>query len=358
MSRFRFLALFATLVALASVFVACGGGDDGDGGGNSGEDPQQLVENFLLEGVKSGELDFSMHVNVKGEDPGEFEVNLSGPFEQGEKGELPQLEMSAEISGEGEDLEGGLTLLTDRAFVDYEGTSYEVDPTTFSFVKAALERGQQQGGDQDFTACQKAAEGIKFSQFTDNLKNEGSADVEGTETTKVSGDVDVPGFIDTFFQLAESPACASQLESAGSLPKEELEDARDEVLDAIKRSHVEVYVGEDDIARKLVLEMTVAPKDSDDEVDMELEATLTGVNEEQSFSTPSDAKPLEDLFDKLGVNPLELLEATQGEGLDGLLEGITGGSDPGGGSQDAYAECLREATKTAADLQKCASLLN
>jgi hypothetical protein len=370
LSRFRILALFATLVALASVFAACGGGDDDS---SSGDDPQKLVESASLEGVKSGELDLSLNVNAEGDEGGEVEVNVSGPFEAGAKGELPQLEMTAEASGtvDGEDLDfdGGITLLTDRAFIDYEGTAYEVDPTTFGFVRSAFEQAQQQGGKEDVTACQKAAEGIEFSQFADNLRNEGSADVDGTSTTKVSGDLSVSGSIDALIKLTEDPACSSQLEAAGPLPLSELEEAKGELSKAIEKAHVDLYVGDDDIVRKMALELTIAPPEAKDEkVELEMEITLSGVNEEQDFSSPDNAKPLEDLFKQLGVNPLELLEAGGSGGLGGLLEGLggsaLGGSSPGGGSsgggeipgQNEYAKCLREA-RTTADLQKCTSLL-
>lgn len=368
MSRFRILALFATLAALATVFAACG---DSDSDSSAGGDPQKVIENASLEGVESGDLDLALHIKAEGDEGGDVDVNLSGPFEVGGKGELPQLGLSAEISGsaDGEDIDfdGGLTLLTDRAFIAFEGTDYEVDPTTFGFLESALERSQQQSGEEDITACQEAAEGIKFSQFADNLENDGSADVDGTSTTKVSGDLNIDGAIDAVIKLTEDPACSSQLEAAGPLPIGELEEAKGEVSKAIEKAHVDLYVGDDDIVRKVDAELTIAPPDAAGEkVELELEMTLSGVNEEQTFSSPSNAKPLEDLFQELGVNPLELLEAGGDEGLGGLLEGIIGGgssgsssSGGGGGSNgDAYAECLREAAKTATDLQKCASLLN
>lgn len=371
MSRFRILALFATLLALAAVFAACGGGSS-----SNNEDPQKVVEEASLEGVKSGELNLSMHVKAEGEEGGEFNVNLSGPFEQGAKNELPQLEMTAEAEGEGQgeeiNFEGKLTLLTDRAFIEYEGTPYEVDPTSFGFLKSAFEQAQQQGGSEGgVTACQKAAEGIKFSQFADNLENEGSEDVGGTSTTKVSGDLNVSGAIDAVIKLTEDPACSSQLEAAGPLPLSELEAAKGQISKAIKKSHVEINVGEDHIIRKFAIELTIEPPEAKGEkVELELELELSGVNEQQSFSKPANAKPLEALFKKLGVNPMELLEAGGSEGLGGLLEGITGGSVGGGSSsgggsessgpsaqaQKEYVKCLQQA-KNAADLQKCSSLL-
>lgn len=360
MTRFRIFVLFAVLSALAVVLTACGGSD----GDSSGEDPQKVLENASLEGVKSGNLDLAVNVKSEGKEGGDVDVSVSGPFEAGAKGELPQLELSAEANGkagdENLDFEGGLTLLTDRGFVEYKGTDYEIDPTTFGFLKSAMEQAQQQEGAEsgDITACQKAAEGIKFSQFAEQLVNEGSADVEGTDTTKLSGDLDVSGGIDALIQLTEDPACSSQLEAAGPLPLDELEEAKGELSKAIKAAHVDLYVGDDDIVRKVAAELTIQPQGAGDEkVEVELEMTLSDVNEEQSFSAPSSAKPLEGLFKELGVNPLELLQGAE-NGIGGLLEGLgagSGGSSDGSGNDAAYRECLQEA-ETTADLQKCASL--
>lgn len=376
MSRIRIFALFATLAVLAGVFAACGGG----GSDTSNEDPQKVIEKASLEGVKSGEIDMSLHVDAEGKEGGQLDVSLSGPFEAGAKGELPQAEVSVEAKGNARgddiDFDGALTLLTDRGFVEYEGTSYEVDPTTFGFLKSAFEQAQQQeGSEADPTACQKAAEGIKFGQFAENLENEGSEDIDGTSTTKVSGDLDVNGGIDALIQLTEDPACSSQLEAVGPLPLSELEEAKGELSKAIKMSHVEIAVGDDNIVRRFAMELTVEPPQAKGEkVEIEMELTLSGVNEEQSFEEPSNAKPLEGLFKQLGVNPLELLEAGSSGGLGGLLEGVMGGSSSGAssgdssssggssepgvsaGAQKAYVQCLQKA-QTPADLQKCARLL-
>jgi hypothetical protein len=364
LTRFRILALFAVLTAIAAVFAACGGSDDG-GGGSSSEDPQKVVESASLEGVKSGSLDLTLHATSEGKEGGDVEVKLSGPFEAGAKGELPQVEMTAEANGSagGEDLdfEGGLTMLTDRAFIDYEGEAFEVDPTTFGFLKSAFEQSQQKEGAEsgDITACQKAAEGIKFSQFADELVNEGGVDVDGTQTTKVSGDVNVSGGVDALIQLTEDPACSSQLEAAGPLPLSELEEAKGELGKAVKKAHIDLYVGDDDIVRKIAVELTIQPPEAADEtVELELELSLSGVNEEQSFSEPSDAKPLEALFKAANISPEQIEGLIEG-GVGGLLEGIDGGSSGsssgGSGSSKAYSECLQE-VETSADLQKCASL--
>ena len=368
MSRFRTFALFAALLALAATLAACGGSSKSD------EDPQKVVESATLEGVKSGNIDLAVDVNAEGKEGGNVKVSLSGPFQtKGGKESLPELALNAKangsMQGENIDFEGGITVLSDRAFVNYKGTEYEVDPTTFGFVKSSFEQAQQGSGEEagsaDVSACQEAAEGLKFSDFFETLENEGSADVEGTSTTKVSGDLNVGSAIDALIKLTENPACASQLEAAGPLPISELEQAKGEVTSAVKKAHAELYVGDDDIVRKVTAELSVEPKGSGEEVEVDLELTLSGVNEDQTITAPSGAKPLEGLFQELGVNPLELLEASQGEGgfeglLEGLTEGATGGSSSGGGSgggagQQDYLNCLKEANSPT-DLQHCASL--
>lgn len=365
MSRIRIFALLATLATLATAFAACGGG----GGGS--EDPQTVIDNATLQGVTSGTLEAKIGIKSQGSEGGDLKISLSGPFQSGGKESLPELALSVKangsVQGEAVDFEGGLTLLSDRAFVNFKGTEYEVDPTTFGFVKSAFEQAQQQGGEEagagDVTACQEAATGLEVGDFVDNLSNEGSAEVDGTDTTKVSGDLNTGGAVDAIIKLTENPACSAQLEAAGPLPLGELEAAKGELTSAIKKAHVDVYVGDDDIIRKLVAELTVEPKGSDEKVEAEFELSLGAVNEEQEIKAPANAQPLEGLFQELGVNPLELLEGAQGSaGLGGLLEGLTesgsGGSSSEGGSAGPGADAIEcfENARTPADLQKCANL--
>lgn len=380
MSRFRIFTLLATAVALAGAFAACGGSD------SSSEDPQQVLETATLEGVKSGTVDLSLGVKAEGDSGGDLSVSLSGPFQSRGLETLPELDMDVsakgDLDGESVDFEGGIVLLSDRAFIGYNGSEYEVDPTTFGFVKSGFEQGLSEAGAEgesaDVTACQKALAGIDLTTVIDNLESDGSADVDGTSTTKVSGDLNPEGAVDAIIALTEDPACSSQLEAAGPLPLDELEAARGEVSKAVKDAHIEVYVGDDDIIRKAVADITIEPKDAVGEtVEIEFELTLGGVNESQKIAAPADAKPLEGLFNELDIDPTELLEAGSSGGLGGLLEGI--GGDSGGGEAESpelevnpeelpdaeasqeYLECLKEAANdsgtTPSDLQACARLL-
>lgn len=385
MSRKRICTVLAALAALTALLSACGGG----GGGSS--DPQKVIEQATFKGVESGDLGMTLNVKSEGKEGGQMKIALSGPFQSTGKKSLPELglEVSAhgDAAGEKVDFEGGFTLLNDRAYIGYKGKQYEVDPTTFSFVKAAIEEGEQQGEKEgaagEASACQKAATSIDIGEFVNNVEDEGGEEVEGVKTTKLSGDLDPKGAVDAIIKLAETPACSAELEAAGSLPLNELKEGKGELTGAIKKAHAEIYVGEDDhIIRKIDAELTVEPPGSGEKVEVELEFTLGKVNEKQSIKAPASSEPLEGLFGELGINPEEILGLMQGggsEGLGSLLEGITGGesssSSSGGGDESAagaameealedaegvlppeFNECLKN-VESAADIQKCSSLM-
>jgi len=334
LSRFRTtFALFAAALIAAGFLSACGGAGD-----KSGESPQAVLDEATLEGIDSGKIDLTLGVKASGPEGGNVDVSLAGSFQGEGKGTLPQLDMTAKAKGsinsKNVDFDGGIVLLPNSAYVNYEGTEYEVDPTTFSFVESTLEQAQREGGAETGSdgaaACQEELGKLKVAEFVEGDANEGSADVDGTETAKISGDLDVPGALDALLEVVESPGCRPQVALAGPLPSQaEIDEAKDEVSSSVKSAKVDIYVGNDNIVRQISAQLKIEPQNGGSgpksaEVDIDLK--LTGVNEEQTISAPEDAKPLSKLFLKLGVNPLELLGLLEGEGggegLSELLEGL------------------------------------
>jgi hypothetical protein len=376
LSRRRMLTMLtlAACLALAALLSACGGG-----GGGSSEDPQKVIEQATFKGVESGELALALKIKSTGEEAGDVKVDLSGPFQSTGKKSLPELgmEVSAKGTANGEkvDFEGGLTVLNDRAYVGYKGKEYEIDPTTFGFIKSGFEEAEQEGEGESkgakATACQKAATSLDLSEFADNLENEGGEDVDGVKTTKLSGDLNAKKAVAAIIGLAETPACSSEFEAAGAVPLDQLKAAESELTGAIKKAHVDLYVGEDDhIVRKVVAATTIEPKASAEKVEVEFEFTLSKVNEKQKIAAPANAEPLTGLFGELGLNLNDigaLLEGGGSEGFGGLIEGLMNGKAFEGSSSGessgleelippAFQECLNEATG-AADIQKCSSLM-
>lgn len=370
MSRARTLSLLVALVALTAALAACGGGGGSD-------DPQAVVDEATLQGIESGKIDLSLDVDVKGEKGGSVESSLSGPFQSESEADLPELDLSfaskGALGGERVDREGGFTLLGNKAYIAYEGTEYEVDSLSFNYVKSILKQlGGGQSQSNELGACQEAISGIELADSVENLKDEGSAEVDGTPTTKVSGDLDTAGAAEVFGEISDDPACREQLNGTGPLPSvAEVDKAQSTVRNSVKSAHVELYVGDDDIVRRISATATIEPPKSSDasveRVDLDLDLTLSGVNEEQTISAPSSAKPLSNLFLKLGINPLELLGAFQNgadsgdigsllEKLNGAGEESSGGGSSSGGDRQSYYECLGEA-RTPVDTQDCTGSL-
>jgi hypothetical protein len=334
MSRLRFLSALAVLAVFSAVLVACGGGS----ADKSSESPEAVLEEATLQGIESGNLDIALDITEPGKKNGSLLVTLVGPFKAEDKKSLPQLDLKAtaegHLNGKEIDFKGGLTLLPNSAYVEYEGTEYEVDPTTFSFVESTLKEAQREGGAEPGAAgvagCQEEFGKLKIADFLENPKNEGSGDVSGTPTTEIVGDLNVMGAIDSLLEVVESPACRSQLAAAGPLPsKSEVENAKNEVGSSLKDTSVELYVGDDDIVRRMQVKATVEPQNGGSGpkiVETAIDVKLAGVNEEQSISAPENAQPLSRLFIKLGVNPIELLGLLQGEeggeSLGDLFKGL------------------------------------
>ena len=102
MSRLRFplpLLAIAALLAMATGLVACGGGDSSD------ENPQAVLDGATLEGVDSADLDLALGIKASGEEGGQVDVDLSGPFQAGGHGE--QGRDGEEREGESKSAQGG-----------------------------------------------------------------------------------------------------------------------------------------------------------------------------------------------------------------------------------------------------------
>ena len=335
MSRHRILNALTAALVLIVMTVALGACGESESE-KSGESPRAVLDEATLRGIDSGEIELTLDVKAAGPGGGDLDISLSGPFQSEGKGELPQLAMTAEargtVDGEPVDFEGGVVLLPNSAYVNYEGTDYEVDPATFGFFESILQQAQREGNAETRSAgaaaCQEEFGKLELGEFLEGGANEGSAEVEGTTTTKISGTLDVPAAIDGLLEVTESSVCRPLAAAVGPLPSDaEVEEAKDEVNSSVKSARGDIYVGDDNIVRQFSAQLEIEPKNGGDgpkSAAIDVELKLKGVNEEQEISAPEDAKPVSQLFTKLNINSLELLDALQGEGggkgLNELLE--------------------------------------
>ncbi|MEK6250656.1 MAG: hypothetical protein AABM43_01725 [Actinomycetota bacterium] len=372
MTRFRLLFAFSILAVLATALVACGGG----GGGGGGEDPQKVLDQTFSsnnESVKSGDLSLKFNADVTGSQGGTLNAELSGPFENQGSNQVPKLDfkVKADLSGSKQNFnfDGGLISTGDSAFVNYKGTDYQVDQTLFDQLKQTVQTSSAQQG-QNKQSAGAVLKQLGISNPKDlltNLKNDGTADVEGTSTNHISGDLDINKTVDALKSALSSASALGALGGASTqLPSA---SQLDQVKSAIKTAHFDLYSGQDDhILRRLTINLSIEPPSgSTKKVDLTFDLTLGKVNEPQTITPPSGAKPFSALLQQLGINPSAL-------GALGALNGIGGGTSGGGGGSvpalptppsgtsgasaaqaQKYLNCISKAN-SAADLQACSAL--
>jgi len=344
------LSLASAALLGAGLFAGCGGDSASD------EDPADVLERTFSgdKQVDSGVLDVSFSASAEGESSGEASGSLSGPFQSEGEGALPSFDLTASVSASGAgqelDFEGGVISTGDAGFVNYQGTDYEVDDEIFQSFRQGFEESSGQAGAEPANPCASTevleAAGVDPVNWLTNLENEGTEDVEGTETIHVSGDANVEQLIEDV--QAIQAECGEQVSEVGPLELGIAEDAIDE-------ASIDVYSGvDDDILRKLDFSFAIdvpAAAGGGGSADVSLSLTLSGVNEEQTIEAPTDARPLSELAPELG-------------GL-GLLGGLGAGGatpapvvpDPGAGGagtapSQEFLDCLSQA-ETAEDAQAC-----
>lgn len=347
------------LMALAGAFFGlllggCGDGSDGD------SDPQEVLEaTFNGEGeeVESGVLEIAVEASASGKGGGSLNGSLEGPFEARGEEEPPLVDMSASLQVEGgkqsTDFEGGLTITEEAAFVTVDGQPYEVDPSTYELFS---EQFAQSAATQDEQGGEGAAVferlGIDPSSWLTDVSNEGTQEIEGTETIHITGTADVAQIVEDAQALDPT---GNALGAAGS----------GQLAEAVQSATIDVYTGADDnILRRLELSIEIAdPGASGEKLTLGLTIGVSGVNEEQSFEAPANAKPLEDLVGGIGG----ALQGDLGD-LGGVLEGGSGsgagqgGSGGGGGGlglgafPPEYQDCVAQA-QSPEDVAACNELL-
>jgi hypothetical protein len=368
LTRLRLLFSISILALIAAGLVACG---SSSGGG--GEDPNTVLNQTFSSDhakVKSGDIDIKFGIDVSGKQGGKLNAELSGPYESQGTTKVPKLDwaVKADASGPGQsfNFDGGIVSTGDAAYVNYKGTDYQVDPALFDRFKTQIEQGAGQSTANPQSGKQLLQLlGVKNPKdLLTNLKNDGTTDVEGTTTNHISGDLDVNKVVDSLKNLASSASAlgalggsSSQLPSGAQL---------DQIKSAIKTAHFDIYSGQDDhILRRITIDIGVEPPSSTgvDKLNATFDVTLGKVNEPQTITAPSNAKPFSDLLQQLGVSGSQLgalggLGATSGS--SGTTPGTGTSIAPSGGASSAqtqkYLTCISKAA-SAADIQTCNKLL-
>lgn len=282
--------LLVLTLALALAAAGCGG-DEGAGA----EGADELLKRGFSTDVDSGDIDAEMKLKLEGQEgsDGTLRLELSGPFRSRGPTKMPDADLDFSASGQGINLEGGLVLLPENAWIEFGGETYEVGEKLWSRAKESLNTG---GGQETF-----ADAGVKPLDWIKGAETGEGEEIAGTETTKVTGELDVPSMLADFNRLSPD----STAMPPGTL---------DQVEEAIGPVQFEAWIGEDDIWRRVSAQTSFTVPEGQRQGaggikggQVSLDMTLEAPNEEVSIDSPGAGRPLSELLRALGVPPEALL---------------------------------------------------
>jgi hypothetical protein len=319
----RKVAPILILVLLALGLSACGGGG-GDETTTAG--PQGIAESAGFQGVHSGELEIAFEVDRYKKHPEEINMRILGNFMGAGEGQLPQLDMAIEshgpLSGRDVEFSGGLSWLSEKAVVNYEGQTYEPDQATFEDLKSGFEEAQGEDDEGNASACLDAADEFNVSQVLSHFSFEGKGETfDGTPTEVVGADLDLSAAIDELIKLTEDPACKAQLEAVGLPSVPQLEELQKQLQGSVIASRVTVGVDRNGVIRFFKF-LTNIELPRNEELEAELVVRLQRVNQVTELPTPTGSTPFENLLRQFGIDEQALEEADGGERYVAFLRAI------------------------------------
>jgi hypothetical protein len=284
-------AFVLLLLALGLILPSCGGGD----GAGGEQDAMRLLERGFSTDVDSGEVDMEIELEldgVQGAD-GPFRLELSGPFRSRRPTAVPDLDAKIIASGRGAGFEGRMVLLAQNAWIEYGGETYEVGHELWTRAQESLSR---EGRPETFAQAD-----VDPLDWIKDAETDGTAEVSGATTTKVTGELDAAAMLRDFNSLSPDSA---------AMPQRTL----DQVDDSIDAVEFAAWIGEDHIWRRISSQtsFTIPAEEREGTGGIEggrvsLEMTLAAPNEPVLIEGPRDGRPISELLRALGIPPQLLL---------------------------------------------------
>lgn len=353
-SRIRALLLaLAAAASLAVVLAGCGGGDS--------KDAKQILRRGFATSIPSANIsiDFAGKLDGIPQLSRPVRVRLSGPYRNNGQRKIPSLSWDVSISGGGQVFSTGLISTGDRVFVNFQGTAYEVSPSSVADLNKRW--SQRRSGSTSLAGL-----GLHPLNWVGKASKEGDSDIAGVKTTHVSASLDVAKMLADLNHL--SGAAGSALGRTPSLSARDI----NEVKKVVKNPSFDVYVGKSDGRIRRIaasVEFSVPPRSQTQMRglkggNLSFSVELAGVGQPQTIPTPRNARPISQLREQL----LGTVGGGLGGGLGGGTGGLGGGSSSGGGSSGGggpsnsklqrYSQCLEKAQPSdTAALQRCAQIL-
>lgn len=360
MTTLRSLALAAAM-STAVGLAGCGGSDGETASAGSSTDAKTLLVNTFQPSddgskIKSGTIEIKISGQMTGKTPLDGSASAKIAIDEGKDGELPEFKADVAVDGQQKggqkfELSAGGTYTGGRFYVNYDGEDYDVGEELSKRAVSSMQQAIKQSsgkGDQQQLVGQL---GLNPETWLTDPKVDGDEKIGGVDTYRITGGVDVKQLVPDILDAARKAQSLTGTGATGQKVPTVTDAQLDKVAKDIEQLDVTIWTGKDDkILRQLKVDLKLKDNDSKDTLDGAIQLTLTGVNEPQDISAPSDTKPITDLMPKLGG----LFNAASG--LSGSSGAASTGTTPA--VSDEYVQCVNAAGSDAAKLNACQAALS
>ena len=163
-----------------------------------------------------------------------FSLKLDGAFQNGAKNEMPLFAFKLKANTGDATVTAGAVSVGDRAFLTQGNQAFRVPQPLFAQFKQARRQIASFAGGA--TASEPGILGLDPRSWLTNVKDEGTAQVDGVTTKHVSATVDAPKLVRDLLPLARQ----------GGAPVNLPANFDQQVGKVVKKAEVDVYVGQQD----------------------------------------------------------------------------------------------------------------
>lgn len=286
----RLAALALALVAVALVAAGCGGGSSGDA--------HKLLDEAFSHPIHSANLTLNLQVTVDNvsslRQP--ITASLGGPFQSNGGKTIPSFDWNFNLAFSGRSFSGTLTSTGTNAYIGVEGQNYEIGAGRVAQLNQAIAR--QAGQSHSLKSF-----GIDPQNWVTNASVEGSAQVDGTQTTHVRAGLDVGRMLNDLDKTINSTRSTVGGVVANRLTPQEIA----QIKKVIQAPTFDVYVAKSDqTLRRVAVGISFkVPSSSQQQLrgatggKIDFALDLANVGQPQTIQAPSGAQPLSSLLNAL-----------------------------------------------------------
>ena len=196
-------------------------------------------------------------------------LSASGAFESAGPKEMPKANVQVSADVPGFDGRAGFVTTGDRAWFTRGNVGYAVPQAAWSKIVKARAEGTP-------PTAKAPKLNVNPSSWLQNVKSEGTEQMDGVQVTHVSADVNSAAAIADVFK---------SLDTTGRLPA----GAEQRVAKIVDNGHIDAWVGDDKILRRVSFEMS-GKAGGGRRADVNLDFRLSQVNEPQDIAAPAKVK--------------------------------------------------------------------